>query len=146
MNCEKLKTYREMKNLTQEKMAKALGIAHSGYVCLENGYKEPSLAVLKRMSEVTGYPIESLIYRTDEEERAVPADELEAYKAISFSLVKTLCVAPEARRLGRTERDIDDLTLKKLALMLKSLSGKAKKEYERAVKMRKERGCFDVGI
>ena len=40
MNCEILKRYRESRNLTQEKMARQLGIAHSGYVCVENGYKE----------------------------------------------------------------------------------------------------------
>lgn len=146
MNYQKLKKYREEKNLTQEKMARQLGIAHSGYVCVENGYKEPSLSVLKRMSEITGYSFDSLINETDVNETPMPSDELEAYKAISFNLVKTLCVAPEARRLGRSERDIDDLALKKLKLMLKSLSGKEKREYERAVNMRRERGGFDAGI
>ncbi len=135
MNCEKLKKYREMKNLTQEKMASKLGIAHSGYVCVENGYKEPSLSVLKRISEVTGYPVEALIYENDDEKNPLPLDELDNYKAISFNLVKTLCVAPEAKRLGRNERDINELALKKLNYMIKSISGKAKKEYETALKM-----------
>ncbi len=135
MNCEKLKRYREIKNLTQEKMANKLGIAHSGYVCVEKGYKEPSLSVLKRISEVTGYPIEALIYENDDEKAPFPIDELESYRAISFNLVKTLCVAPEAKRLGRTERDINELALKKLNYMIKSVSGRAKKEYETALKM-----------
>ena len=135
MNCEKLKEYRSLKNLTQEKMARQLGIAHSGYVCVENGYKEPSLSVLKRISEVTGYSVESLIYDNEEDARPGPFEELETYKAISFNLVKTLCVAPEAKRLGRNERDINELSLKKLNYMIKSISGKAKKEYETAMKM-----------
>ncbi len=135
MNCEKLRKYREMKNLTQQKMASKLGIAHSGYVCVENGYKEPSLSVLKRISEVTGYPIEALVYENEEEKIPLPFDELEIYRAISFNLVKTLCVAPEAKRLGRTDRDINELAFKKLNYMIKSMSGKAKKEYEAALKM-----------
>ena len=135
MNCEKLKKYREMKNLTQQRMAKQIGIAHSGYVCVENGYKEPSLSVLKRISEVTGYPIQSLIYESDEDVRPQPLDELETYRAISFNLVKTLCVAPEAKRLGRNERDINELALKKLNYMIRSISGKARKEYEAALRM-----------
>lgn len=135
MNCEKLRKYREMKNLTQQKMASKLGIAHSGYVCVENGYKEPSLSVLKRISEVTGYPIEALIYENDDEKSPLPLDELEIYRAISFNLVKTLCVAPEAKRLGRTDRDINELAFKKLNYMIKSMSGKVKKEYEAALKM-----------
>lgn len=135
MNCEKLRKYREMKNLTQQKMASKLGIAHSGYVCVENGYKEPSLSVLKRISEVTGYPIEALIYENDDEKDVFPLDELEIYRAISFNLVKTLCVAPEAKRLGRTDRDINELAFKKLNYMIKSMSGKVKKEYEAALKM-----------
>lgn len=135
MNCEKLRKYREMKNLTQQKMASKLGIAHSGYVCVENGYKEPSLSVLKRISEVTGYPIEALIYENDDEKSTLPLDELEIYRAISFNLVKTLCVAPEAKRLGRTDRDINELAFKKLNYMIKSMSGKVKKEYEAALKM-----------
>ena len=114
MNCEKLKQYREMKNLTQQKMARQIGIAHSGYVCVENGYKEPSLSVLKRISEVTGYSVQSLIYESEEDIRPQPLDELETYRAISFNLVKTLCVAPEAKKLGRNERDINELALKKL--------------------------------
>ena len=146
MNYEKLKRYREEKHLTQEKMARQLGIAHSGYVCVENGYKEPSLSVLKRISEITGYSLESLIYESEYEEKPLPTEELEAYKAISFSLIKKLCVAPEAKRLGRNEREIDDLTLKKMNYMLKSLGGKEKREYERAIRMKKERGGFDVGI
>ena len=133
MNCEMLKKYRESKNLTQEKMAKQLGIAHSGYVCVENGYKEPSLSVLKRMSEVTGFPISSLIYENGESEGLLPLEELRAYKAISFNLLKTLCVAPEGKRLGRNERDINDITLKKLRRMLESISGKEIREYEKAV-------------
>ena len=135
MNCEKLKKYREMKNLTQQRMAKQIGIAHSGYVCVENGYKEPSLSVLKRISEVTGYPIQSLIYESEEDVRPQPLDELETYRAISFNLVKTLCVAPEAKRLGRNERDINELALKKLNYMIRSISGKARKEYEAALRM-----------
>lgn len=135
MNCEKLRKYREMKNLTQQKMASKLGIAHSGYVCVENGYKEPSLSVLKRISEVTGYPIEALVYENDDEKSPLPLDELEIYRAISFNLVKTLCVAPEAKRLGRTDRDINELAFKKLNYMIKSMSGKVKKEYEAALKM-----------
>ena len=135
MNCEKLKKYREMKNLTQQRMAKQIGIAHSGYVCVENGYKEPSLSVLKRISEVTGYPIQSLIYESDEDVRPQPLDELETYRAISFNLVKKLCVAPEAKSLGRNERDINELALKKLNYMIRSISGKARKEYEAALRM-----------
>ena len=116
-------------------MAKQIGIAHSGYVCVENGYKEPSLSVLKRISEVPGYPIQSLIYESDEDVRPQPLDELETYRAISFNLVKTLCVAPEAKRLGRNERDINELALKKLNYMIRSISGKARKEYEAALRM-----------
>ena len=133
MNYEMLKRYRESKNLTQEKMAKQLGIAHSGYVCVENGYKAPSLSVLKRMSEVTGYSISALVYENEENESLLPLEELKAYKAISFNLLKTLCVAPEGKRLGRTEVDINDITLKKLRRMLEGISRKDIREYEKAV-------------
>ncbi len=138
MNYQILKNYRESRNITQKIMAKKLGIAHSGYVCVENGYKEPSLAVIKRISELTGYSLESLIYNSDEKEKESPIDELLAYKAVSFNLVKTLCVAPEAKRLGRSEIDIDDIALKKLNKMISALNVKTKKEYETAVNMRKK--------
>lgn len=141
---EKLKAYRKAKNLTQEKMAKMLGIAHSGYVCIENGYKEPSLSVLKKISEITGYSAESLIYRRDTDETLLQPEELEAYRALSFSLIKTLCVAPEARRLGRNERDINDMSLKKLRRMLKNVSAKAKKEYESAVSAERKGGSINA--
>lgn len=146
MDCEKLIKYRKMQDLTQEKMAKRLGIAHSGYVRLENGYREPSLTVLRRISEITGYSVESLIYCDKDAEEPLPLEELEAYKAISFSLIKTLCVAPEARRLGRNERDINYITLKKLDRMLKSLSQKTKRDYHDAVMAEKKRRGLEIGI
>ena len=89
--------------------------------------------MLKRISEVTGYPIHSLVYEDGECDYLLPLEELKAYKAISFNLLKTLCVAPEGKRLGRNERDINDMTLKKLRRMLEGISGKDIREYEKAV-------------
>jgi transcriptional regulator with XRE-family HTH domain len=136
VNVNKLKEYRQINNLTQEQMAKRLGIAHSGYVCIEKGYREPSLSVLKRMAEITGYSAESLIYETEEDEKTAREDELNAYKLITFKLIKTHCVQPGASKLSKSESEINDIVLSKINYMLTNISGKMKKEYETAVKNR----------
>lgn len=47
-----LKKFREKKKITQENMAERLEISYSFYKQLENGYKNPSIKLLKKFRSV----------------------------------------------------------------------------------------------
>lgn len=52
MKREKLKSFREKMNLTQEKMALILGITVAHYKSIEYGYRNPSFELLKKIKDV----------------------------------------------------------------------------------------------
>jgi len=54
---EKLKKYRESKNLKQEEMAKILGIKESLYKGLEEGRIKPSIDLAKKIEKIIGEKI-----------------------------------------------------------------------------------------
>ena len=58
---KKLKLHREKRHLSLAKMAIKFEITPSYLWMLENGERQPSLAVLKRISKVTQIPINKLI-------------------------------------------------------------------------------------
>ena len=58
---ERLKSTRKLRGLTQQKLADAVGIKRSAYAYYELGKCEPSLDVLKKISDVLGVSSDFLI-------------------------------------------------------------------------------------
>lgn len=88
----KLKQLRKNKKLTQEDMAKYLGITRQGYAKYENDNSEPSLAMLVKIADMFAVPIDDLLGRTMK--ASEPADE----KSYTYT------------RLGIPKEDYDQLT------------------------------------
>lgn len=57
---QRLKEAREKKGLTQREMARAIGVSQPAYCQFESGYKIPSLAVAKSISNALGVTIDYL--------------------------------------------------------------------------------------
>lgn len=57
---DRLKTAREKKGLTQREVARAIGVSQPAYCQFESGYKIPSLAVAKSISNALGVTIDYL--------------------------------------------------------------------------------------
>jgi len=60
MKREKLYQLREGKKMTHEDIAKAIGISRSHYGFIENGQRNPSYDVARRLSEFFKCPIKEL--------------------------------------------------------------------------------------
>jgi transcriptional regulator with XRE-family HTH domain len=70
-----IKTFRELKGMTQETLAKDVGITINYLSLLENGRREPSIKLLKKMSKYLSVPVSVLILEVKETSRD-PLDEL----------------------------------------------------------------------
>ena len=62
---ERLKQLRKTKKLSQQKVAKAIGITTSAYGNYEQGKRKPRLEILVKLSEFYGVSIDYLIYGKD---------------------------------------------------------------------------------
>lgn len=58
---QKLKTYRNKENYTQEEMAHLLGLSTKGYRKIETGKVSTTLRTLSKISEVTEMPLTALL-------------------------------------------------------------------------------------
>lgn len=58
--------------------------------------------------------------------------ELEKYKAVAFYLVRLHRVAPEGRKLGKSKREIDDMTVATIKHMAENLDEKVLSDYRRS--------------
>ena len=67
-----LRVLRERKNMTQEELAKAVGIAKNTYIGYEKGEREPRLTELKKLSRMLGVTLAQLCL--DIETRTVSDD------------------------------------------------------------------------
>lgn len=56
-----LKTYRIETGMTQEQLAEALHVTQQTVSCYETGRRVPTVAVKKRIKDLTGCPAEALI-------------------------------------------------------------------------------------
>lgn len=61
--CERLKKEREKRGLTQEEMAKAIGVGQTAYCYFENGMRVPSIAVLIQIADYCNVSIDYLVGR-----------------------------------------------------------------------------------
>jgi transcriptional regulator with XRE-family HTH domain len=61
----RLKELRKNKGLTQQSVADSLGIERVAYARYENGVREPSIAILIRLSDFFGVSTDYLIGRSD---------------------------------------------------------------------------------
>ncbi len=63
----RLKVYRAMHNLTQEELAKALGVSRQTIIAIEKGKYDPSLRLAFKIARFFGVRIEDIfIYDEDE--------------------------------------------------------------------------------
>ncbi len=55
-----IKVYRAMQNLTQEELAKGLGVTRQTIIAIEKEKYDPSLPLAFKMAQVFGKPIEDI--------------------------------------------------------------------------------------
>ena len=58
---EKLKKYRELKNLTMRQVAEKLGVTESCYCLYENGLRKPSFDTLVKLAETYGCTVNDFV-------------------------------------------------------------------------------------
>ncbi|MBR5134129.1 MAG: helix-turn-helix transcriptional regulator [Clostridia bacterium] len=74
---------RKARNMTQEDVAKALGLNRSTYTCYEIGTSSPSIATLRALAEMYDVSVDYLLARVDipvtenMDERLSEAEEME---------------------------------------------------------------------
>ena len=59
----KLRIFRAVHELTQEKLAEKLGVTRHTIIAIENERYDPSLSLAFRMSDLFGVPIENIFIR-----------------------------------------------------------------------------------
>ena len=59
--CENLRFARRSLDLTQKEIAKSLGVVESCYANWEQGRTEPSISMLRKLSEILDTSIDTLI-------------------------------------------------------------------------------------
>lgn len=62
---ERLREVREIKGVSQQKTAEAVGISKNSYQCYEYGKKYPSFSMLPRLADFFGVSTDYLLGRTD---------------------------------------------------------------------------------
>ncbi|GAA0463247.1 helix-turn-helix transcriptional regulator [Alkalibacillus silvisoli] len=78
---ERLKEQRKRHQFTQQKVAKILGITESGYGYYEQGRNEPSIEMIKKLSETYGVTSDYLLGLTDDPNtQSLPAADNEEEK------------------------------------------------------------------
>ena len=63
----RLKVYRAMFNLTQEELAKKLGVSRQTIIAIEKGKYDPSLKLAFKIARLFGVKIEDIFIYDDEE-------------------------------------------------------------------------------
>jgi transcriptional regulator with XRE-family HTH domain len=116
---QRLRQLREEKGLLQKDVAKILGITPSAYGYYEQGKREPSMEVLKKLSDFFNVSIDYLLGRTDIRS---PVDEIT--EAVSDD--------PELFEFWNTLKKREDLKL--LFKQTKKLSPKDIKQIIRIIK------------
>lgn len=102
-----LKILRERKNLTQDELAKAVGIAKNTYIGYEKGEREPRLAELKKLARLLGVTLAELCLdvnvRTVSDELVMLFDEVrdfnEAEKRVFIEVVEALVIKHQAHKI-----------------------------------------------
>ena len=84
---ENYRMYRDFKNLTDYKVAKATGIHRSTFTDWKTGRSAPKLDKLKKIADFLDVPIE---YITGEEKTAAPLDVLTPYEKELLHIFRTL--------------------------------------------------------
>ena len=72
--CEQLHTLRKQRGLTQEQVAKALGIDRSSYTYYELGRTEPSVESLLKISKLFGVSVDVLLEQDSSEKQPILMD------------------------------------------------------------------------
>lgn len=65
VDSQKLKELRKTKHITQDDVAKAIGIGRTGYVRIENGERDADTATLDKLADYFGVPIDYILGRID---------------------------------------------------------------------------------
>lgn len=58
---EKLKKYRELKDLTMRQVSERLGVSESCYCLYENGQRKPSFETLVKLAEIYGCTVNDFV-------------------------------------------------------------------------------------
>ena len=75
----RLKTARNLKNITQEKMAELLGVTYNNYVRIENGNQNLTIYHLRNISRILSITSDTILFGTLAETKAIDFDKYVAY-------------------------------------------------------------------
>jgi len=89
---ERLKSLRENRNMTQEQLAKLIGMSQQSIDHYENGRANPSIETLKRLVEVFNTTVDYLLGLTDNPNR--PEDAPAACEPDYLQLVRRFLADP----------------------------------------------------
>ncbi|GIM46995.1 hypothetical protein DNHGIG_25440 [Collibacillus ludicampi] len=98
---------RKEKKISQEGIAKALGIPRSTYAQYELGRRHPDYDVIQKIADFFGVSIDYLFGRVDHPEVVLTESERKLYDSIGempIEKIKQLFEFPDA-----TEEDVDDI-------------------------------------
>jgi transcriptional regulator with XRE-family HTH domain len=86
-----IKKFRELTNLSQEELAKRIGITRNFLSLIENNHKRPSMKTLEKISEVLDVPKPLLALELDTSKKNNSIDKLlfEAYEIAQKRRKKT---------------------------------------------------------
>lgn len=73
-----LKLERQKKNMTQEDVAKSLGVDEKAVIEWENAQSSPDVETLVKISEIFKVPVEKLIFKTQQKGKGSKAVKLSA--------------------------------------------------------------------
>ncbi|WP_043883799.1 helix-turn-helix domain-containing protein [Caldanaerobacter subterraneus] len=125
---QRLRQLREEKGLLQKDVAKILGITPSAYGYYEQGKREPSMEVLKKLSDFFNVSIDYLLGRTDIRS---PVDEIT--EAVSddpelFEFWNTLKEREDLKLLFKQTKKLSPKDIKQIIRIIKAIEDEEDKE------------------
>lgn len=125
---QRLRQLREEKGLLQKDVAKILGITPSAYGYYEQGKREPSMEVLKKLSDFFNVSIDYLLGRTDIRS---PVDEIT--EAVSddpelFEFWNTLKKREDLKLLFKQTKKLSPKDIKQIIRIIKAIEDEEDKE------------------
>ncbi len=85
-----LLTYRKNKGLSQKEVADYIGLSPSGYSRVESGERNPSVDILRKLSELYGVSVDAILGRSDD-----AADPAESANQVPFGRPIQVKLEPE---------------------------------------------------
>ena len=72
---KRIKSLRELRQISQEKFAEMIGLTFTNYVRMENSYQNVTIKHLKKISKVLNVPIDTLVFGDIDVENSLNFDD-----------------------------------------------------------------------